>query len=98
MQQHTTDTWNGMTNYQLPQEFMDISRQRWGVEVTIDAAVRAYVDEIAPDWAGEGLTVEEAEDVCGNLVAYLDRTRGVEWDVAEEPSAADAIGRIWDEQ
>lgn len=71
------DTWNGYTNSQPPQEFMDGSRAQG--HDTIEAAVLAYVTEIKPDWAGEGLDDDEANDIYGDLVAYLERTRGDEW-------------------
>lgn len=88
--QSTIDTWNGLTNYQGAQEFMDLSRQELGADVTIEAAVAAYVRDLPdmfPDPDGEW-TQDDLDAAAASLCAYLENTRGVEWDIPAEEVAA----------
>jgi hypothetical protein len=77
-----TSTWNNYTNYQGAQEFMNVSRERYGAGCTIELAVGEYVAEMAPEWVENRASMEfcSIEYVRRHLIAYLESTHGDEWD------------------
>ncbi|HET9109932.1 MAG TPA: hypothetical protein VFN78_03810 [Ktedonobacterales bacterium] len=92
MNQQTIDMWNSATSSQTPQEFMNISRQKGFT--SIEDAVDAYVEEMPGMFAGtdsENWARENADGITGAMVTYLTETRGVEWDIAQPMSLADAL-------
>lgn len=74
------ETWNAYTNYQTPQEFMNLSRQD-NPGITYQEAAHEYAQHInemfndARDWQ----TDEELQRIEEQLAWYLEATQGEEW-------------------
>lgn len=76
----SSETWNEYTNYQTPQEFMNISRQnghsdpREAVEVYMREYAAYLRESINPD-----LSDEDIRNTIESMVDYLETSRGEEW-------------------